>query len=88
MFKGAFFKVTILTKMANMVTLASIENFKYNSKRGGGGGAGKEEIWQKRLNENCDYLSPWKVACEQALRGALAAGREKEGELAIKSLEF
>ena len=29
-----------------------------------------------------------KVACEQALWGALAAGREKEGELAITSLEF
>ena len=57
MFKGAFFKVTILTKMANMVTLASIENFKYISK-GGGGGARKEESRQKRLNENCDYLSP------------------------------
>ena len=57
MFKGAFFKVTILTKMANMVTLASMKNFKYISK-GGGGGARKEEIWQKRLNENCDYLSP------------------------------
>ena len=58
--------------------------------RGGGGvgGARKEEIWQKRLNENCYYWSPWKVACEQALRGALAAEREKEGELAIKSLEF
>ena len=28
------------------------------------------------------------LACEQALRGALAAGREKEGELAITSLEF
>ena len=27
-------------------------------------------------------------ACEQALRGALAAEREKEGELATKSLEF
>ena len=57
MFKEAFFKVTILTKMANMVTLASNENFNYNSK-GGGGGARKEEIWQKRLNENCYYLSP------------------------------
>ena len=56
MFKEAFFKVTILTKMANMVTLASNENFNYNSK--GGGGARKEEIWQKRLNENCYYLSP------------------------------
>ena len=28
------------------------------------------------------------VTCEQALRGALAAGREKEGELATTSLEF
>ena len=27
-----------------------------------------------------------RVACEQALRGALAAGREKEGELATTSL--
>ena len=29
-----------------------------------------------------------KVACEQALRGALAAGREKEGEVATTFLEF
>ena len=28
------------------------------------------------------------LACEQALRGALAAGREKEGELATTSLKF
>ena len=28
------------------------------------------------------------VACEQALRGALVAGREKEGEFATTSLEF
>ena len=28
------------------------------------------------------------LACEQALWGALAAGREKEGELATASLEF
>ena len=27
------------------------------------------------------------AACDQALRGALAAGREKEGELATTSLE-
>ena len=37
-------------------------------------------------------LTAWRglymVACEQALRGALAAGREKEGELATASLEF
>ena len=29
-----------------------------------------------------------KIACKQALRGALVAGREKEGELAITSLKF
>ena len=28
------------------------------------------------------------VACEQALRGTLAAGREKQGELGTTSLEF
>ena len=28
------------------------------------------------------------MACKQALRGALTAGREKEGELATTSLEF
>jgi len=28
------------------------------------------------------------IACEEALQGALAAGREKEGELATASLEF
>ena len=28
------------------------------------------------------------LACEQALRGALAAGREKGGKLATTSLEF
>ena len=28
------------------------------------------------------------MACKQALRGALAAGQEKEGELATTSLEF
>ena len=35
-----------------------------------------------RLDINYD------IACEQALRSALAAGREKEGELATASLEF
>ena len=36
-------------------------------------------------------LRVWKggeVACDQALRGALAAGREKEGDLATTYLEF
>ena len=33
-------------------------------------------------------LEGGEVACDQALRGALAAGREKEGDLATTSLEF
>ena len=32
--------------------------------------------------------SSYALACEQALRGALAAGREKEGELATTSLKI
>ena len=28
------------------------------------------------------------IACEKALQGGLASGREKEGELATTSLEF
>ena len=71
--------------MANLVKLALKENFNYNSKEGGGGrglaGASKRGDKVKRI---FSLLVP----CEQALRGALAAGREKEGELAIKSLEF
>ena len=35
----------------------------------------------------CVFVA-FELACEQALRGALAAGREKEGELATRSLEF
>ena len=34
------------------------------------------------------YFKRVTVVCEQVLRGALAAGREKEGELASTSLEF
>ena len=34
------------------------------------------------------YFALQKLACEQALRSALAAGREKEGELATTSLKF
>ena len=34
------------------------------------------------------YLLTYMVACKQAVQGALAAGREKEGELANTSLEF
>ena len=36
----------------------------------------------------CHLTVDLKVACKQALRGALAAGREKEEELATTSLEF
>ena len=35
----------------------------------------------------CVFVA-FELACEQALRGALTAGREKEGELATRSLEF
>ena len=35
-----------------------------------------------------NYILNFWLACEQALRGALAAGLEKEGELAATSLEF
>ena len=38
-------------------------------------------------SKNCLTLSLI-VACEHALRGALAAGREKEGELATTSLDL
>ena len=35
------------------------------------------------------FRSVWlTVACEQAVRGALAAGREKEGDVGTASLEF
>ena len=34
------------------------------------------------------HTIPDNLASEQAVRGALAAGREKEGELATTSLEF
>ena len=35
-----------------------------------------------------DQLKYQSVACEQALRGVLVAGQEKEGGLATMSLEF
>ena len=46
------------------------------SSPGGGGGGAQVEL--------TDAL----VASEQALRGTLAVGREKEGELVTTSLEF
>ena len=45
----------------------------------------KENKIKTKLNHN---ISMADISCEQALRGALAAGREKEGELATLSLEF
>ena len=45
----------------------------------------KENKIKPKLNHN---ISMADMACEQALRGALAVGREKEGELATLSLEF
>jgi len=42
------------------------------------------ETLTRREDLHAGYL----LACEQALRGDLAAGREKEGELATTSLEF
>ena len=35
----------------------------------------------------CVFVA-FELACEQALRGAPAAGREKEGQLATRSMEF
>ena len=35
-----------------------------------------------------NYATVEILVCEQALQGALAAGQEKEGELATTSLEF
>ena len=45
-----------------------------------------EKIWLSMHPRN--FGSTKSLACEQALKGALAAGREKEGELATTSLEF
>jgi len=45
------------------------------------------ERWIVQCNIMDKFLSMENVARKQALRGALAAGREKEGELATMSLE-
>ena len=41
-------------------------------------------------NPPCERIRQfiWCITCKQAVRGALAVGQEKEGELAITSLEF
>ena len=51
------------------------------------------EKWLKtfcKINscEASENKAIYSLACEQAHRGALVAGREKEGELATTSLEF
>ena len=43
---------------------------------------------KRRKLWNSFSLLTFSSACEQALRSALAEGREKEGELATTSLEF
>ena len=40
------------------------------------------------MNQSLVFQSVTQIACKQALWGALAAGWEKEGELATTSLEF
>ena len=42
----------------------------------------------KGMSSYIAFTSNTSLACERALRSALAAGREKEGELATTSLKF
>ena len=49
--------------------------------------AGLPQLISKRHNK-LNSRKVIAIACQQALRGALAAGRENEGELATTSLEF
>ena len=47
----------------------------------------------KQIERNLNLLKfnnivIYNLACEQALRGTVAVGREKEGELATTSIEF
>ena len=44
--------------------------------------------FKRRKLWNSFHIITFYSACEQALRSALAEGREKEGELATTSLEF
>ena len=47
-----------------------------------------KEISSKRGSFTFRVCGTKSITCEQALRGDLAAGRQKEGELATTSLEF
>ena len=51
---------------------------------GAGGGGGRELC--RFLALAMFFLSGLPLACDQVLRGALAAGRKKEGELSTTSL--
>ena len=80
MFKEAFFKVTILTKMANMVTLASNENFNYNSKGGcggGGGGGSKRRDLAKKVKRKLLLLVPLKSSLRASSPGRSSGGTRK-----------
>ena len=48
----------------------------------------RKKVKQRKICFDLKHFNHIDVACEQALRGALAAGRDKEGELATTSLEF
>ena len=46
-------------------------------------------IWGVNITSGVqDRKARHSIVCEQALRGALVAGQEKEGQLATMSLEF
>ena len=75
MFKEAFFKVTILTKMANMVTLASNENFNYNSK--GRGGGSKRGDLAKTVERKLLLLVPLKGSLRASSPGRSGGGTRK-----------
>ena len=47
-----------------------------------------QKVKQRKICFDLKHFNHIDVACEQALGGALAAGRDKEGELATTSLEF
>ena len=47
-----------------------------------------QKVKQRKICFDFKHFNHIDVACEQALGGALAAGQDKEGELATTSLEF
>ena len=51
-------------------------------------GTCRSSDWMKQIFDQSEVLTRCGLACERALRRALAMGREKEGGLATTSLEF